>query len=51
MRITLSLGEMQAVINKSYKLILAYIIFTATLVTFFGIFLFSRLIVRPIKSS
>ncbi len=30
MRITLSLGEMQAVINKSYKLILAYIIFTAT---------------------
>jgi signal transduction histidine kinase len=49
MRITLSLGEMQAVINKSYKLILAYIIFTATLVTFFGISLFSRLIVRPIK--
>jgi len=49
MRITLSLGKMQAVINKSYKLILAYIIFTATLVTFFGIFLFSRLIVRPIK--
>ena len=49
MKITLSLGEMQAVINKSYKLILAYIIFTATLVMFFGIFLFSRLIVRPIK--
>jgi len=49
MRITLSLREIQAVINKSYKLILAYIIFTSTLVTFFGIFLFSRLIVRPIK--
>jgi hypothetical protein len=49
MRITLSLREMQAVINKSYKLILAYIVFTATLVTFFGIFLFSRFIVRPIK--
>ena len=49
MRITLSLGEMQAAIDKSYKLIVAYIIFTAALVTFFGIFLFSRLIVRPIK--
>ena len=48
MKITLSLGEMQAAIDKSYKLILAYIIFTATLVTFFGIFLFSRFIIRPI---
>ena len=49
MRITLSLRNIQAALNKSYKLILAYIIFTSILIMLFGIFLFYRLIIRPVK--
>ena len=49
MRITLSLNEVQPVFNRSYKLILAYIIFTSILITLFGIYLLSRLVIRPIK--
>ncbi|MCD6353606.1 MAG: HAMP domain-containing protein [Proteobacteria bacterium] len=48
-RMTLSLKNVQQTINKAYKFIATYIIFTFVIIIIFGGFLLSRLIVRPIK--
>ena len=48
-RMTLSLADVQRSVNKSYKLIITYIIFNSIIIIFFGSFLLSRSIVRPIR--
>lgn len=48
-RMSLSLAQVQRAINRSFRLIVSYIIFTSLVIILFGWFLFSRFILKPIR--
>jgi two-component system NtrC family sensor kinase len=48
-RMTVSLRDVQRTVNKAYRLIITYIIFSSAIIVLFGSFLLSRVIVRPIR--
>lgn len=48
-RMTSSLQPIQSAIDRSYKVIVTYILFTSVMIILFGSVLFSRVLVRPIR--
>lgn len=48
-RMTVSLRDVQRTVNKAYRLIVTYIVFSSAIIILFGSFLLSRLIVKPMR--